>query len=196
MNRSAMEEEIAVLEAMSKRGESYANDHGGHGWRNPIRSDTGPLLASLIAQHDAHRILEVGTAHGLSALYLVMGWEDIDGRSLETIEFDAAVAAEAQSRFKALGVPVTVHEGEAMEVITQRLSGRFDAVFLDAQKSHYGMQWRALTELGLVGEGTLLMADNVIDRKEECTELFEVLQSQGVDYRIEPTECGLLVATV
>ena len=122
---------LAVLEAMSKRGESYANDHGGHGWRNPIRSDTGPLLASLIAQHDAHRILEVGTAHGLSALYLVMGWEDIDGRSLETIEFDAAVAAEAQSRFKALGMPVTVHAGEAMEVITQRLSGRFDAVFLN-----------------------------------------------------------------
>lgn len=191
-----LEQEILRLEAMSKQGESYSDATGRYGWRNPVRKDTGPLLAAQVAAHDAHRILEVGTAHGLSALHLANGWSTMEGRELHTIEMDEEVGFQAQRLFDGLGLPVKVHVGEAMGVIENQLEGRFDMVFLDAQKSHYGMQWKALVSLGLVGKGTLLLADNVIDRKVECTSLFQALDDQGINYQIIPTECGLLSAVV
>ena len=182
---------------MSKQGESYANAEGRHGWRNPIRSDTGPLLRKEVSDRNPMRMLEVGTAHGLSALYLVQGWANLEGRRLDTIEFDEEVAKAAQARFDALGLPVVVHIGEAQEVIAgMSEAASFDLVFLDAQKSHYGPQWRLLTDRGLVGPGTVLLVDNVIDRKAECAGLFEVLDAQGLAYDILPTECGLLKAVV
>lgn len=191
-----LEQEILRLEAMSKQGESYSDATGRYGWRNPVRRDTGPLLAAQVAAHDAYRILEVGTAHGLSALHLVNGWATLEGRELHTIEMDQQVGEQAQRLFDGLGLPVKVHVGEAMGVIEDQLEGRFDMVFLDAQKSHYGMQWKALVSRGLVGKGTLLLADNVIDRKVECTSLFQALDEQGINYQIIPTECGLLSAVV
>lgn len=191
-----LEQEILRLEAMSKQGESYSDATGRYGWRNPVRKDTGPLLAAQVAAHDAYRILEVGTAHGLSALHLANGWSTMEGRELHTIEMDEEVGFQAQRLFDGLGLPVKVHVGEAMGVIENQLEGRFDMVFLDAQKSHYGMQWKALVSLGLVGKGTLLLADNVIDRKVECTSLFQALDDQGINYQIIPTECGLLSAVV
>lgn len=193
---SDIQHEIDRLEAMSKQGESYANAEGRHGWRNPIRSDTGPLLSGLVSKHGARRILEVGTAHGLSALHLCRGWSTTEGCHMDTIEFHEEVAAASQERFNRLALPIRVHAGEAMAVIQGELTGVYDLVFLDAQKSHYGNQWRALCALDLVGKGTLLLADNVIDRAEECASLFEALKEQGVPYHIEQTECGLLVATL
>ena len=188
--------EIHRLEAMAKQGESYTDTTGKYGWRNPIREDTGPLLAAEVASGDPKRILEIGTAHGLSALHLISGWNEVENKVLHTIEMEENVGRQAQELFDLLGVPATVHLGEAMDIIQNRLIGTFDLVFLDAQKSHYGRQWRALVSAGLVGSGTLLLADNVIDRALECTDLFNALQEQGIDYLILPTECGLLKAVV
>ena len=42
--RSAVRCAIDALELLDKQGPSYATAEGRHGWRNPIRGDTGPLL--------------------------------------------------------------------------------------------------------------------------------------------------------
>ena len=181
---------------MSKQGESYSNAEGRYGWRNPIRADTGPLLMALVLAHAPNRILEVGTAHGLSALHLAKGLTVPERQRIDTIEFHDEVAAGAQERFDALGLPIRVWAGEAMEVIESRLEATYDLVFLDAQKSHYGRQFRALLERGMIGSGAVLLADNVIDREVECTELFQALEAAGVPYHVVPTECGLLVARI
>ena len=78
MSHQSVQSVIEMLEEMSKQGESYANAEGRHGWRNPIRSDTGPLLRKEVSDRNAMRMLEVGTAHGLSALYLVQGWANLE----------------------------------------------------------------------------------------------------------------------
>lgn len=65
--------EIEMLESFSKQGESYTNDTGSFGWRNPIRQDTGPILVDITSKTSPKRVLEIGTAHGLSTLYLVCG---------------------------------------------------------------------------------------------------------------------------
>jgi predicted O-methyltransferase YrrM len=185
--------ELAYLESLSKQGESYADETTGrYGWRNPIRSDTGALLRALVIASGARRVLEIGTAHGLSALHLICGWTRGTDVRLDTIEFDADVAEATQARMVRLDVPVRVCTGEALTVI-DTLTDRYDLVFFDAQKSHYLRQLRALLDRGLVGRGTVLVADNVIDRQAECADFLQWCIDEQVPHHIVPTECGLLV---
>jgi predicted O-methyltransferase YrrM len=183
--------EIELLESYNKQGESYSDGRGRYGWRNPIRGDTGGLLQALVVAADPSRILEIGTAHGLSALYLISGARS--GTTMDTIEFDADVAVETQQRMDACNMPVNVCCGEALEVI-EGLEGRYDLVFFDAQKNQYKPQLEKLLERGLAGSGTLLLADNVIDRAEECADFLRWFIDRDIPHHIIGTECGLLVA--
>lgn len=183
--------EIELLETYSKQGESYSDGLGRYGWRNPIREDTGGLLQALVVAANPSRMLEIGTAHGLSALYLISGARS--GTTMDTIEFDAAVAMETQQRMDACNMPVNVCCGEALEVI-DKLEGHYDLVFFDAQKNQYKPQLERLLGRGLAGSGTLILADNVIDRAEECAEFLQWFMDRDIPHHIIETECGLLVA--
>jgi predicted O-methyltransferase YrrM len=194
MIKEAVAEEISRLELLDKQGESYTNSEGRYGWRNPIRQDTGNVLTSLVLAKNPQRILEIGTAHGLSTLYLVMGLNPSKG-VVHTIEFDAEVAESTQRRMDRLQVPVTVLEGEAEEVIAG-LDGLYDVVFFDAQKNKYYDQLIALLKKGCVGPGTLILADNVSDRREECLNFLNWFTENGISHTIIETECGLLVASI
>lgn len=193
MNRSAIIAEIERLEAYSKKGQSYANANGSFGWRNPIRKDTGRILQGIVMSAHPKRILEIGTAHGLSALYLTSGWHPDFKGIMDTIEFDSAVAADTQARFIALSLPIRVLAKDAMEAI-QSLEEPYDMVFFDAQKSHYYQQLMFLLEKKLIGEGSVILADNVIDRKEECSEFLHWFEVNSIHHSIINTECGLLIA--
>jgi predicted O-methyltransferase YrrM len=191
MNTALIEQEIEHLESFSKKGESYANANGSFGWRNPIRQDTGRILQGLTLAHNPRRLLEIGTAHGLSALYLQLG--AAPETIIHTIEFDEQVARDTQERFNKVDIGIQVLPGEAMAVI-DGLTGIYDMVFFDAQKSHYAMQLELLIKKNLIGPGTLLLADNVIDREEECREFLDWFVANNIRHHIIPTECGLLVA--
>lgn len=137
--------------------------------------------------------MEIGTAHGLSTLYLVCGLNANKNPSIDTIEFDGPVAEATQKRMTNLKVPVKVHHGEAMEVIS-RLQGFYDLVFFDAQKDHYYKQLKSLISKNLIGKGTLILADNVIDRQTECQPFLDWFKVNEMEHQIIPTECGLLIA--
>ncbi|MFN5910215.1 MAG: O-methyltransferase [Bacteroidota bacterium] len=189
-----VEKAIAELESLSKQGETYTNDQGSYGWRNPIRSDTGRILQAVVAASAPKRMLEIGTAHGLSALYLIQG-TDKQNCQLHTIEFDENVAGQSQELMDRLNLPVKVLAGEAMQII-ESLTGIYDLVFFDAQKSHYGKQIDFLWERGLIGSQTVILADNVLDRADEVTDFIDWFKSRGINYTIIPTECGLLVSSL
>ena len=190
---STVEKEIEHLESFSKKGESYTNSTGSFGWRNPIRQDTGQLLQSLVVASRPKRILEFGTAHGLSALYLASGLQLEDNPVIDTIEFDPAVALDSQKRFQNLSLPIVVHPLDAFKAIDE-LSGRYDMVFFDAQKSHYYPQLITLLNKDLIGPGTVLLADNVINRREECQDFLTWFEENNINHIVINTECGLLVA--
>lgn len=191
--RHAVQVEIDNLETFEKHGESYANADGRHGWRNPIRSDTGPIIEAIVMASSPKRILEIGTAHGLSALYFISASHDWDTVHMDTIEFHEEVAAATQERMDKLGVPVKVLCGEAGAVIREKLDTAYDMVFFDAQKSLYHEQLLLLLERKLIGPGTVLLADNVTDRKDECQAFLDWFTDKHLLHRIVPTECGLLV---
>lgn len=177
---------IDRLEAMPKQGESY--DHKGrHGWANPIRMDTGPFLQAFAAL-GVKRILEIGTAHGLSACYLGM-----NGAEIISIEWDEARAKDAQANLNEAGINAKVLNGDAMKIIPT-LTGNFDLVFMDANKDGYMEQFLAILDAGLIHNGTIILADNVVDRRKECENFLHYMKSHSSV--IIPTECGLLVATI
>lgn len=193
MENKLLEEEIGLLETYNKHGESYANAEGRHGWRNPIRSDTGELLRCFVIAQNPARILELGTGHGLSTLHMAAGLHNASRQVIHTVEFDAAVAESSQDRFTRCLQPIKVFAGDALEVIPQ-MTGIYDLVFFDAQKDQYFPQLLALLKYGLISNGTLILADNVLDRKMECQAFLNWFVENKVPHFSMNTECGLLVA--
>ncbi len=193
MRRDQIKSEIESLETLSKQGESYSDGKDRFGWRNPIRKDTGTLLKSLVITRNPEHVLEIGTAHGLSALYLIEGFHDFSNQDLDTIDFDQGVSDSTQARMDRLGVPVNVHFGDAIEVFP-KLNKRYDLVFFDAQKNQYLPQLNSLIDLKLIGAGTVILADNVLDRKSECQPFLDWFHENEINHHIIETECGLLVA--
>lgn len=180
---------INELEKMSKQGEAYDN-LGEHGWRNPVRADTGFILHSLILARNPNYVLEIGTAYGLSGCYIASALKP--RAMMVTIEFDPEVAQQAQKLFSEAHLPVTVLPGDAIQVIDSIEERKvFDCVFLDANKDGYLKQIKRLQDRGLLAYNCLVIADNVIDRKDEMQD-FLTWMKQYPHITI-PTECGLLV---
>jgi predicted O-methyltransferase YrrM len=120
----------------------------------------GSFLAMLVCAVRAKRILEVGAAIGYSTIWLARACAPWRGR-VTTLEVRAETAAEARHHISEAGLArrVEVLVGDGMDLVPQ-LKGRFDFVFLDAEKHQY----RALTELLLpkLRRGGLLAVDNVL----------------------------------
>jgi len=120
--------------------------------------DLARLLEALAARHPAGRLLEIGTAIGYGTLHLARGAPE--GRVV-SVDRDAARQARARGYLERAGVAdrVELVAGEALEVMA-RLEGRFDLVFLDADKGGYRRQLDSAVRLLEVG-GTVVV-DNLL----------------------------------
>ena len=193
MTNALIESAIRELETYNKQGESYTDATGRYGWRNPIRADTGDLLRILTIAANPLRVLEIGAGHGLSTLYLASGLASHETCHIDTIEFDPGVAESTQQRMNDCMAPVRVHTGDALDVI-RTLNGRYDLIFFDAQKDKYHDHLKALIDRQLAGPGSIILADNVTDRRTECQPFLDWFAAEGINHYVLPTECGLLVA--
>ena len=105
---------------------------GGQYWSVP-RAD-GELLHFLIKATRTRSVLEVGTSHGYSAVWMGLALEETGGR-LTTIEIDSARHDLARRHLREAGLSqrVTLIHGDAHAQVNA-LTGPFDFVFLDADK--------------------------------------------------------------
>ena len=124
-----------------------------------IDPEVGQLLALLVRNTRAERVLEIGTAIGYSALWICRGLPQTG--QLITIEQNRKRADRAQQVFTAahLSDRVQLMVGDALGILPQ-LRANFDLVFLDATKTIYP----ELFELGssLVRPGGWVVTDNVL----------------------------------
>lgn len=121
---------------------------------------TARLLAFLVATIRAERILEIGTAIGDSTIWLARAAQRHGGH-VTTIEISERLAEEAQENIERAGLmeAVAILIGDAERVVP-RLTGSFDLIFQDAEKSLYP---RLLDDcLRLLRKGGLLVADNAL----------------------------------
>ncbi len=120
---------------------------------------TGRLLQVLALARGARRALEVGTAIGVSTLYIARGLAP-DGQ-IVSFEIDPERHAAAVDYLKRAGVSdrVSLRLQDARQGLAE-LEGRFDFAFLDGIKLQYGDYFDAV--LPLLDSGAVLVVDNVL----------------------------------
>ncbi len=124
----------------------------------PVSDDeTLCLLISLVSAIKPQRILEIGTAVGISGGAMLLNC----GAALTGIERDEKFYAEACENLRALGVSdrAELILGDAGEEI-QKLDCKFDFIFLDCAKVQYIKYLPRLKEL--LNCGGVLVADDVL----------------------------------
>ena len=119
----------------------------------------GRFLKMLAAISGAHRILEIGTYTGYSAMSMAEALP-ADGR-LITCEIDERHAQVARSHIATSpdAAKIEVRVGPALETIAA-LDGEFDMVFIDADKTSYRSYYEAV--LPLLSPRGFICIDNVL----------------------------------
>lgn len=131
----------------------------GDEWENMMtHPDLGALLAMLVRATGGHRVLEIGTFVGTSALW--MATELAPSGHIDCLEADAARAEAAADNLRAAGYhdQVTVHVGPALDTLPS-LGPGYDLAYIDADKPAYPAYMSEC--IRLVRPGGIIVADNV-----------------------------------
>lgn len=125
----------------------------------PVADDeTLQFLLLTLAASRPTRILEIGTAVGLSSVAML---QECNGAHLTTIELEEERYLEAKRNFVDFGVSerVNAYLGDAGEILAM-MDGTFDFVFLDGPKAQYEKYLFDLKRL--MKPGAILFADDVL----------------------------------
>jgi predicted O-methyltransferase YrrM len=172
----------------------------------PIGPGGGATLRVLAAAVGAHAVVELGTGAGVSGLYLLGGMA-ADG-VLTTVDVEGEHQRAAKEAYTEAGVGSTRYRlinGSAAELLPRLRDEAYDLVFVDADKTAYGVYYeqalRLLRSGGVVAFDNALWHDRVADssqRDTETTTLRELIRTIRTDERLVsvllPVGDGLLVA--
>jgi len=136
----------------------------------------GRVLVETIRKIKPKRVLEVGTLIGYSAT--LMGKELGKKAHLVTIEIHADEAEVARKNIKKakIAAETEVIVGDAAEVI-RTLKGKFDLVFIDANKSEYFEYLRQVESK--LHKGSVIVADNAGIFADEMRDYLDYVRSSG-----------------
>ena len=125
-----------------------------------VAPNQGKLLNLLARQAGARSILEIGTLGGYSTIWLARALPP--GGKLVTCEYEPKHAEVARANLARAGFGedvVEIRVGAALDTLPT-LTGPFDFVFIDADKSNLANYVRA--SLALSRPGTTIVVDNVV----------------------------------
>ena len=132
-----------------------------------ILAETEEILDLLIDLTRPKRILEIGTAHGYSALFFAKKLPDA---RITTIERNPAmiVYAEAEFASREEGKRIDLRIGDASEILSDLAAGledadeseKYDFVFIDAAKSHYREFFEQAEKI--CTRNALIVCDNIL----------------------------------
>ena len=124
-----------------------------------IMDDTLEVIEKELKNNPPHKILEIGTAVGYSAMCFSEFLAD-NGK-IDTIERDEERIQEAKENFKKVGVEDKIHlyEGDALEILPT-LNGKYDMVFIDAAKGKYPFFLKE--SLRMINDNGIIFADNIL----------------------------------
>ena len=120
----------------------------------------GRLLKMIASMIRPGKVLELGTFTGYSALCIA---EALDEDSqIHTIEFDDELEEEIRKNFEYTpdGKKITLHIGDALQVMEKWDPETFDLVIIDADKRQYPQYLKKSLEL--LRKGGFILADNTL----------------------------------
>jgi predicted O-methyltransferase YrrM len=155
--------EAEVLQLISNQTNESRSQHA-HMLSGHVQGKFLEIISQLIRPH---RILEIGTFTGYSAICLAKGLS-VDGR-LHTIELREEDAALSRNNFikAGLGDKIISHAGNALDIIPA-LEEEWDLVFIDADKPGYISYFNLV--LPKLKKGGIILADNVLFHGEVLNE--------------------------
>ena len=126
-----------------------------------ITADTGLFFSVLLKAIKARRILEVGTSAGFSTLWFADAMGKNHSTRVITIEMNPQKVERALKNFKEAGVDkiIEIKQGIALDLL-RKLKGKFDFVFLDADKENIIRYFDIV--LPMVRIGGIIAADNML----------------------------------
>jgi len=126
-----------------------------------ITADTGMFFSVLLKAIKARRILEVGTSTGFSTLWFADAMNNSHSTRIITIEMNPQKAERALRNFKDAGLDkmIEIKQGIALDLL-RKLKGKFDFVFLDADKENIIRYFDIV--LPMVRIGGIIAADNML----------------------------------
>ena len=126
-----------------------------------ITADTGIFFSVLLKAIRARRILEVGTSAGFSTLWFADAIGKNRNTKIITIEMNPQKVEWALKNFKEAGFDkmIEIKQGLALDLL-YNLKGKFDFVFLDADKENIIRYFDLV--LPLVRIGGIIAADNML----------------------------------
>ena len=129
-----------------------------------IKPETRELLKTQLLLKKPMRLLEIGTAVGYSSLYM-SGFIAPEAQ-IDTIELSEERVKEARANIESLGKAsvITVHHGDAAEVLKTLSEDNYDFAFVDAAKGQYIYYYPEV--MRLVKKGGLIISDNVLQEGE------------------------------
>jgi predicted O-methyltransferase YrrM len=126
-----------------------------------ITADTGMFFSVLLKAIKARCILEVGTSTGFSTLWFADAMDKSHSTRIITIEMNPQKVERALKNFKEAGLDkmIEIKQGIALDLL-YKLKGKFDFVFLDADKENIIRYFDIV--LPMVRIGGIIAADNML----------------------------------
>jgi caffeoyl-CoA O-methyltransferase len=159
-----------------------------------VSEEDGRFLRIMAVTAASKRALEIGGAHGYSAIWIGLGMRETGGH-LTSIEFDPDRAKAAAENIRKAGLSdvVTVVPADAFQHIP-KLEGDFDFVFLDAWKRDY-KRFFDLIVPRLAPRG-LLLAHNVINKQSEMRDFLDAAtrHPKMLTTIVQPSQEGMSVS--
>jgi predicted O-methyltransferase YrrM len=136
----------------------------------------GKILAEVVKNSRPKRILEVGALYGYSAI--LMAKNSPSGVEILSVEKSPELVRIAMKNIKRanMGETIKMVEGDGTSEL-RKLSGTFDLVFLDAEKTEYLAYLKAVEKN--LHKGSVIVADNVGIFKDQMQDYLEYVRNKG-----------------
>ena len=136
----------------------------------------GKILAEIVKKTRPKRILEVGALYGYSAI--LMAKNSPPGVEIVSVEKNPEHVRIAKENIKRANMErsIRVVEGDGRTELG-KLTGGFDLVFLDAEKTQYLAYLKAVERN--LHKGKVVVADNVGIFKDQMQDYLEYVRNKG-----------------
>ncbi len=151
-----------------------------------ITEATALYLYSIVRSVRPKRILEVGTANGLSTMVFAEAMRENGLGDIDTIDWSKPTYEEATANFKRYEyTQIHQHFGDA-RVLIPSMAQVYDVVFIDAMKKDYLNYMQVLR--GLVHEESIIIFDDVIKFKYKMEVFYNYLAEHSIDHTVINTD--------
>jgi caffeoyl-CoA O-methyltransferase len=187
-------EVIEVMARLEMRDErERAQKLPGSGRIQALHPDAGRFVYVLALAKGAKSIVEVGTSHGYSTLWLAAAAK-VNGGKVVTHDSNLERIAAARKNFADAGLAdvIEIVEGDARETLRHRTEP-VDLLFIDAEKSYYETFFDAVYQR--LVKGSVVVADNAISHQDELEDYISYVENHpNLESSLVPIGRGLEVS--